>query len=435
MSATHHFLPRLSVLLIVLLTTCGCALFNPHYHSDARDKAKESTETATGNGLDNAKNATKTATTMATAVKYADLTISDYRKGMGYQAYLSSFTGVTLIPLAAVTIALGIQGGHTNSVTNLALGGAAVYGGSSWLSSPNRSLIYSAGIQAVNCAKMVMLPYSVDQTWMSNFNTNLNLLTSLGADLTIRRDNLQKSSESDDSEAQVLVDNATDLLKSTAVTRQNGYALKRRLELAGQTLVFTVDRIDGEVGKALLSTVPNLEALSGIIAGMGPSADMFRQVSQKAEPGPEIKDFQNNLAKTKEGVRNAIIELAKAESIVRGAVDSFDHSIPESVLQQCGVSEKDIIKPIRILPGPKVTITPGVTSTVFLSGGSGKYVIAKTDDIKGLEVSQPVPLGETVRIETTTGINEKPETKILVKDTAGQTAIIEISIVPKPAKK
>lgn len=119
--------------------------------------------------------------------------------------------------------------------------------------------------------------------------------------------------------------------------------------------------------------------------------------------------------------------MVSADGIVRAAVEIFEQPISMAVLKQCGVSENDIIKPLRVLPDNKVTMTAGETTNVFLTGGSGQYAATATGEVKGLTVSQPVPLGEAVRIVTTT---ETPatETSVLVKDVAGQYAIIQLTI-------
>ena len=79
------------------------------------------------------------------------------------------------------------------------------------------------------------------------------------------------------------------------------------------------------------------------------------------------------------------------------------------------------------MPDNKVTMTAGETTTVLLTGGSGQYAATATEEVKGLNVSQPIPLGEAVRITTTT---ETPatDTSVWVKDVAGQSAIIELTV-------
>ncbi len=442
MSAIRHFLIRFPVFLLVLLGTSGCAsLFNPHISLTP-----------------------ETNPTMPKAIKYANDHIDAYRKGMGDQANLSSWTGAVLIPLTAVTVALGIHGGHTNAITNLALGGAAAYGLSSWLSSPNRSLVYAEGIGAMNCAKQAILPWYVSDDWMKKFSTALAELSTRGgtlatqlAELRALTSVLEELTTANDPQvkaAKALVESVSRLLVDTAVTRQNGFVLKRRLALAGQTLVFAVDRIAGEVDKALLSTVPSLTALPGIIASLSPAADMFRQApptaaaetQEKADKTMTIgaqsltedkKDKTNvaraELTKKTQEVGNTVIMLASAEGTVRVSVGNFEQPIPTAVLKVCGVSENDIIKPLRVLPDNKVTMTAGETITVFLSGGSGQYAATATGEVKGLTVSQPVPLGEAVRIVTTA---ETPatETNVLVKDVAGQSAIIQLTIAAAKKK-
>ena len=438
MNPTRRFLTRLTIFLLVLLGTSGCAsLFNPHLNLERGDFQ-------TG------------GPSMVEAIKYTDDTIAAYRQGMGDQANLSTWTGVVLIPLSAATVALGIQGGHTNAITNLALGGAATYGLSSWLSSPNRSLIYAEGIGAMNCAKQVMLPYYVSKPWMEEFSNALTKLSNQGSTLATQLAKLRALTSTleglipiganDDQvkKAKALADDVTHLLATTAVTRGNGFVLKRRLELAGQTLVFAVDRIAGEVDKALLSTVPSLTALSGIIASLNPAADMFRQAPTPAVPetqpkddvpkflaetdeSPEVKEARAALSAKVLEVEFTFASLASAEATVSAAVVNFEQPISTAALKQCGVSEKDIIKPLRVQPSNHVTMTAGETKSVFLTGGSGQYAATATGEVKGLTVTQPIPLGEAVQIATT---SETPDTttSVLVKDVAGQSAIIELTI-------
>ncbi len=353
--------------------------------------------------------------TMEDAVAYADRAISAYMRGMGDQ--------------------------------------------SNGLSNPSRSLVYAEGIGAMNCAKQAMLPWHVSDAWMTEFfSTALAELSTRDGTLATQLDELRALSSvlevlttANDPQvkgAKALAESVTRLLVDTAVTRQNGFVLKRRLALAGQTLVFAVDRIAGEVNKALLSTVPSLTALPGIIANLSPAADMFRQapptaaaeIQEKADKTVRIgaqsltrdKKGETNVARAEltkkaQEVRSTVIRLAIAEGTVRAAVEKFEQPIPAAVLKQCGVAENDIIKPLRILPDNKVTMTAGETTTVFLTGGSGQYAASATGKVQGLTVSQPVPLGEAVRIATTTA-TPATETTVLVKDVAGQTAIIGLTI-------
>jgi hypothetical protein len=420
---------------MLMLLTSGCAsLFNPHLRL---------------NPVSNPN--------MSQAITYADEVIDAYRKGMGEQSKLTSWTGVVLIPLAAATIGLGIQGGPTNAITSMAVGGVAAYGLSTWLSSPNRSMVYAEGISAINCAKQVMLPDYVSDTWAQEFSSALTELSTQGEILTTQLaelhaltsalEGLTTAQDPQVEAAKALADSVTRLLADTAVTRQNGFVLKRRLDLAGQTLVFAVDRIAGEVDKVLLKTESSLSALTGIIANLSPAADMFRQVptpavaepQKKAEETikigaqslvdakPEVRDARTGLKTKAQEVEKTIVSLARAEGTVRAAVENFEQPISTAALKQCGISENDIIKPLRVLPDNEITMTAGETTTVFLTGGSGQYAATATGEVKGLTVSQPVPLGEAVRIATTT---ETPatETNVLVKDVAGQTAIIALTI-------
>ncbi len=443
----------------ILVTTNGCSLINPHvsWDSVAEAKRKEMAHAKAASKSPEALISIDRSANMEDAVAYADRAIGAYKRGMGDQATLNSMTGVVLIPIAANIIRLGIDGGHSTTITNLTAGAGAGYGVSTWLSNPTRSEIYVAGILAVNCAKEVMLPYYVSDTWMSEFSTALAELTTQGSTLTMQLaqldaltsalERLTSANDFQVKEAKALADSVASLLAATAVTRQNGVVLKRRLELAGQALVYGVDRIAGEVDKALLSTVPSLTALPGVIASLSPAVDMFRQAPTLAvsdtrtkvdttvtigaqssvREKPVTKMARTALMNIVQEVRKTVTRLASAEGIVRAAVEDFDQPISPSALAQCGVSADDIIKPLRVLPSNSIVMKVGETKSVFLTGGSGQYAAIATGEVKGLTVSQPVPLGEAVRIVTTT---ETPpsKTNVLVKDVAGQTAIIELTI-------
>ncbi len=440
------FLKRLAILVLILpLLTgiSGCAsLFNPHY-SPLRVTPKGQTAT------------------MEEAVTYADNAIDAYRKGVGDQANLSAWTGTALIPLSAVVVGLGTLGGHSNSVTNLALGGAAAYGMSSWLSSPVRSLVYVDGIGALNCAKESMRPWYVSNDWMADFNTAMDNLSTKIPALTHGLSELEAlisvlegmglAGDPQVKAAKALAKSVTGQLAGVRVTQENGFTLKHRLETAGQALIFAVDRINGEMDKALLSTVPNLTALPSVIASLNPAADMFRQGSAPAEvqtvkaadkanefhaqsltrgEATKIKSARNDLnAKVRE-VKLMATTLAGYEGFVRSAVKKFEQPVSDTLLKQCGVSEEDIVKPLKVLPDTKVTVAAGSSTSIFLFGGSGQYGATLTGEIKGVTVSQPVPLGEVVRIEAGED-TPSAQTHILIKDIAGRSVFVELTITGK----
>lgn len=437
-----------SSILIVCIGGCT-TLVNPHSAAVQKSSGDNCSPILPDSAVDHESPGLNCNPSMPQAVEYADQMVDSYRNGMGEQAQLTAWTGLILIPLATVAGAMALDGGQKSTTRSLLLGGAGGYALSSWLSNPTRSLVYAAGIEAINCAKQVMLPYSVSTEWQNHYNQSLDKLYLKSSDLRGQlielhslTHNLISVAPNDpivkNAELQIL--NFTQLLSEVSITLQKGSILKRNLDQSGQTLVFAVDRIAGEVDKALVSTQPSLSALPGIIATLSPSANIFDStvVASRAEKmqggGKEVIAAQSRktvnlwpLTSHMVNIEATASAVRELNAIVRSAVDTFEQSVSEATLKQCGVKGEDIVKALRILPDSNVVLKAGETKSVFLSGGSGQYAVSLAAEVEGLTVTQPVPLGEAVRISTTTSV-PPTSASVLVKDVAGQSAIVQITV-------
>lgn len=220
----------LSVIAITSLSLSGCSVWNPY-----RDGNNE---------------AYKNSVSLASAVAYAESTRERYYDNVREQTFINKTTGVALIGAAAAAAFFGIQGGHSNIVTGLGVGGAGLFGVNSLLYSYPRLGVYVAGAKAITCAISLYAPFG---TFFRD-KSAISVEDLKKQSLIVRRLTVEVQMPGNDNLLFV-----KDILKRTESTLQNVVKIDTQLNTAGVQLYETVQIIHANVSQQLLVNEPNLE--------------------------------------------------------------------------------------------------------------------------------------------------------------------------------
>lgn len=350
----------------------GCAgVFNPHVHWERSYVGTD--------GI-------RRTPSMDEAFAYADGAIDEYKRAMGNNATLESSSGLAFLALSAGAVGSAATGGNQNDVAWLGVAGGSAFGLGTWLTNKPRRTVYAAGVGAMTCAKQAMLPYKISKGDFDRFTVALDALASLLPGVRA-------------------VDGAEKRAESYESIVRSGDALRAQLDQSAELLITTVDRIGGEVDKALVSTTADLSALQGLIEGI---AGGYGQVDSPETPPTvttEVEALIRDVAPTAGVVTTTAIctDAQTCAQIVQSTIRRFGASLPLEGLKACGVSES-IVAPLAIKPNALIEIkaADGSVDRRLLEGGSGRYVASLLTDKTGAPViRQPVPLGAQIEVTVT----------------------------------
>ena len=281
-----------SLAAVAALLLAGCSLLDPHFQVP---RAQVPDPTYAGD--------------LGTAISEADILRLEYQQAVGEQSIARSSLALTLVPLSAATLAVGITGGAgiRDFMTGAAAGGAALFGLGSLFVDSNRQRIYLAGSVAITCATWAMAPVQVTT---ADF---------LGEKVDVRE--LGSAVAAADGKADpALLDRArTELAAARLLLAQistSGFALRQQLNL-----------INSSVSLQLVKTEPDVSAILAAATGL-------KKTAAAVEPG-----FGGGAVTTQGGsslVRTAEQRLLIAMDRVAGwlgMADAIDHAF--SALSLC----------------------------------------------------------------------------------------------------
>lgn len=426
--------PR-SILAVVALSTIlivlsGCASwFNPHVTwSRVPD--------------------TQADITLQDGFNTADRAIDEYKKAIGEQAILNSVSGVSLIALSAAALGVGITEASAEAVTALGLSAAAGYGAATWLSSKPRQLVYAAGIKAMTCAKDAMLPLDLPSDQKDDLRNGLDSLGSSISDLSRSITNVNEAITKVEKlpttqpeltrPAKEDVVRAREIVAEANTVLEEGYSLQSEVHRAGRTLISAVDRIGADVDAAIVQTIPDLTALSGIIGGLMQTSQQFTKLPEAAAAPPKGEITQpfvgvdpaiGDLSAAQDRLIKAAAVTTEARQKVAAVVNSVSAAEPAKSLKQCNVDVDEALG-IKVHPPGNVVFkqNEALTRGLMLTGGKKPYLAQLLDEpSEGLKVKQPVPGGPKVEIEAT-GKAPANTYNLFLSDAAEHVEVIKVVV-------
>lgn len=240
MIITHYKNMRIVVVVASLMYLSACATVVNPYVKPATDNFK-------------------TDPTLASAATYAIDTRELYYKGISEHGGFNRFVGTSLIGAAAAAIGLGIGDGNGSTITELGLGGAALYGLSKWLKLKPKMLVYQAGIDAINCTLTMYGPVRSVNT--EQLDEHLNLLpgelVTLEAALRTAKLAIKKPAQIQ----QIAFNRGEIILRNGRTTLAKGREAKNITARAGVGLYDSTQNIRSQVTRGLINSEGNLTEL------------------------------------------------------------------------------------------------------------------------------------------------------------------------------
>lgn len=437
--------------LIVALS--GCSLLNPHVRGDLSLKDLHKADAADPN-----REPTEFAGDLPQAIRYADSVREGYFDAVTHQSYLRNVTGLTLLPLTATALYLGItssSGFSRDVIAALGIGGAGLFSAGLLLENTALREIYLNGYLSVGCAVLRMTPWLMPKDDFDRLGPALDEMPFAIRELQDRRNELQaeldRGGGASDlrSRAVELIGRSDQLLEETRELLGSGRSLEQGVLVAGRELVEGVDRIKGEISKQIAEEEGNLDSVLTIVNGMGGLAPSFTTVPDElkrkeddglgdvqglvpgvpAAPGvpavPVVDPLLESFRALQAAYDELLLQVAIVESVVERSrqsiegIEDFDSCLPEAVENA-----------LRTNPaGPfKLTAKQAVTQTFLIEGGRAPYVAELLKDpTTGVTVSQPTPFASRVRIETTEDVD--PVTgQILITDGSQRSLVVEFEV-------
>lgn len=369
--------------------------------------------------------------TVQQAVGYANKAKDEYFSAMTNQARLSTWVGGGLIPLAAVASGL-VLFGKTTSAIYVGLTGAGVWATSLWFRNQPAQLAYLAGHEAVNCAVTAVLPFA---TVNAEFTAALERIdTKIGQ---VRQAALDLRAVVPDDP---LVVDAERLVTDALVARDNGRPAAAVAATLPDQLVTTVDRIQAEVSRTVVTSQPDFAALGTLIGGLGSAYGQFGQVPtsgvqlppkspKAAGVTPQAFERRDDVERRRTALVDAMASLQSDRAIVAAGVNAVSAQAPIDALKQCGVNEDQIASALSVVPGDPYELPAKAAGQkgFIVAGGKAPYAATVADAAPGITVTPVEAFGPAFLIKAEATATEGTHA-ILVRDLSGRQRFVELRI-------
>jgi hypothetical protein len=406
--------------------------------------------------------------TFLQASEYALRVKERYRQAVGEQAQLQSWLGIGLISLSAAAIGLGAVGGSTDAIIALGLAGGGGYGMGTWLLNRPRQAAYVAGIKAVTCAEDAITPLALPEAGVILLGKNLGVLGEqipkveeqaavvseiidrLQPKLAAVPEAARKSADELVKDATVELANAKSLVTSADTAYTTGTELKQVEDALGRRLAIAIDKIVDTVDGIIVETQRDPQALSAIISGLGatyktfttvpealkgvppgkalgPQAEVRGLLSEQQRTLKEIDTIYTELKDAVKALRVNAIKLSSARRAVAVMVNTVGKDAPLKALESCGVKSGDIVTGLTIDPAGPFEVAKSSTVGFVAKGGMSPYSATVKGPSDGVIVTQPAPFSPAFNV--TASKEAQAGTYVVnVFDGSGQIKRVEIVV-------
>jgi hypothetical protein len=373
---------RRTVIGIAVVAQVSCSFWNPLVSVD--DK------------WPNPNSGTDLSSAIAVANKWRD----KYYDAAGDDNRLRAGLAIAMVPAAAVGIYLGATGSHKNAIAGLGLGSAAAFGLGSYFQSTPRQRIYLAGSTAIGCAIQAVQPFAISKADADGLARDLTALGNAIDHETSAIDAANSAYEQLGRPPRSAMDTdtlaqAATLLTNAKTAFATGQSLKHNISAAAGNLQLAVYNIRDQVGQQLISTEPDLAALTGIISGLGKSAAQFQSTAMAGIPvtPPLTAPQSNDPALTQyiaamNSLSQASVVLAQATNAINSRVSEFAAGRAAADPLACKVADTQ----------SHITVSPAGSTQTLAAGGSLQFTVTGGSGIPRAALSGNVIAG--VKLDT-----------------------------------
>jgi hypothetical protein len=247
---------RYPIVVILVAALVGCSVLNPHISIPRQPELPSDT---LAGGLD-------------AAIREAESLNDAYYEAVGTQSIVRNGTALTLIPLSAAALGIGITSQNSatrNVLTGMGLGGAALYASASYATDVARQLVWLKGSEALTCAVKSMRPLAKPKAELPALDTEIFTLSTALA-------HAQSVLSPPTTAESAALNRAQEIL--TAARR-----LRELVATSGEILHSRVWAIRDAVSEQVLRTEPDLNA---VLAAAGGLRTVAGQIAPGAIPAP-----------------------------------------------------------------------------------------------------------------------------------------------------
>lgn len=362
-----------SVLSISALLLSGCgSIMNPYVTSPenmdflAKDQAGE--DFAGG---------------MTDAIPYAVSQHTAYINAIGERARFRNGLALSLIPLSAAGVFIGLTGSSrrsTDALTAIAVGGTGAYALGSYFDSPPLERVYINGAVTVFCAINAMRPYLISETEFGYFETDTKGLGPKISDVKRDINSFSTGGSVASGQAAALISYANTVVAKAKQVQTAGDSLAGKIGTAGVTLTSAVKVIEGQVNVQAVTLQPNLASLMTSLQGLQGGAGRLLGSLSVSPPdagadmtvsGGRVTTGVSPVQQRMAALRGSLELLVVAANEVAYVVNSHNARIKSTeTLDACKVAP--LANALVVNPSEtELTLKAGSSRTFAVSGGTG----------------------------------------------------------------
>ena len=369
------------------------------------------------------------------SIKYANDWRAELYQSVDNQTKVRSGLALTLIPLTATLVYLGINGSTTELFSGLSIGGATAYTASTLFVDGVRDRINMAGAKALTCAVASVGPMLVTKGEHESFTTNL-YGTASAPGLTSRIVSLEGKLASVGVAAAVQKRDAQAAIAFARTAREAGFALDGDLNRAASELVTTVDGIVNQVNTQIVARLPDptqiLSAARSInSAGLSPLGSFTPpQQDDDSRGGTQGGIGFLLLPAVDPGGVSAAIESETAE--LRQAAEAVNRFVEIVNARRAKVGSRDACTVDQV--DTNFSVTPATTEVTLTPGTPFEFSVQSEGGIPTAQIVGNRPAGLNVDIGVAGGSYTVTVDPVQGTVAEGATATLLIAEAKGPGK-
>jgi hypothetical protein len=367
------------------------------------------------------------------AIDYANSLRQEYYDAVGEQSLLRNGMALTLVPISAAALFLGINStsdAPRAAIAGLGIGGASLFALGEFFHSKPRQAIYLAGSEALGCAILASRPYLIPDDAMTAFKTALTEVYPAMDKAALKL--AEFSALAKKAEEMALAEEALHQIKRAAAIAARGESVNDQIEKAGLTLLTATDTIRDQVSAQIVKDEPDFDSILILVGGLGATAKVIGPppVEPPAKPPQGAGTPEARSSADPAALLAALEELSRKVAPIARMVNRVEAA--QSVVGDIAACQPAAVgAALKVEPGTEVQFRKGEKGSkgLIVSGGNAPYIaeLLDTPPSGTLVVSQPAPFGPRVNVEIKEAVPDNTY-HARVADSAGRSLLIMIKV-------